>query len=282
MAKNSRGKRSRQRFASAVSAWFGVALLAVGMVILLSRPVWIQTLIALERKRLPVDRVVVDAGHGGTDPGASSHGLLEKEVTRDIALRLATVLKRKKIPTTLTRRGDYAVSLKQRAKIANAYANPLFVSIHCNHANRAQASGIETYFYYGKAAPLRRWFFVRLSEAHPDLANGAGWATSEKLANSIQEHLVAATKANNRGVKERKLAVLRMTRGASVLVEVGFLSNKTEAELLGTSQHRALLAEAIGEGISQYLSTLRQNLFPIAEDANEEVEGASEPGAIGG
>ncbi len=260
MAKNRQGKRGRRRLLGAVAACLGVVLMALGMAILLSRPVWIKVLIALERDRLPVDRVVVDAGHGGGDPGAASNGLVEKEVTRDIALRLAVVLKEKRIPVTLTRSGDQTVSLQQRAKMANRYKNPLFVSIHCNFAERTAASGIETIFYTAKPAPQRQWRFVRLMDASSEIASGDGRLASKKLAGTIQSRLIAATKANDRGLKETNLWVLRMTRGAAVLVEVGFLSNETEAELLGTEQYRAMVAEAIGAGINEYLLELQRSV----------------------
>lgn len=224
--------------------------------------------------------VVLDPGHGGADTGAVALGMVEKELTLDIARRVATALERQRVAIRLTRDTDRYVPLAARARFANALPNSVFVSIHLNHATNAPASGIET-FYTERKEPLLAWnrpvsgrdsspglwqwlaqFFGAPSASAPagsalrDGGAGAGEGITESraLAGCIQAKLVSRTAATDRGVKERGLYVTRHVAGPAVLVEGGFVTNPAEARSLADPAYRQRVAESIADGIVEYLA----------------------------
>jgi N-acetylmuramoyl-L-alanine amidase len=166
--------------------------------------------------------VVIDAGHGGHDQGTRWYGLAEKTLALDVAKRVETILKRNGVTTIMTRRTDKFVPLESRAAIANRYRNALFVSIHFNSTRITAINGIETYYRSDRG---------------------------RKVAYTIQQSLINKVSANNRGIKRAGYSVLKHTDGTAVLVECGFISNKSEANRCGTAAHRQKLAEAIARGI---------------------------------
>lgn len=268
-----RKHRNRRRWLRDLAGGLGLLLLAHGLALLLSRPIWRQVLVALEEERLPFDLVVVDAGHGGGDPGAKGSGLLEKDVALDVALRVGRELEDRGVPHLLTRRADEAIEPGRRVGMANTHRNAVTVSIHCNHAGDSGAAGIETHYCGWKPEPVRNWFFVRLPDPEGGGAEADGdWRShSELLAAEVQRSLVSATKAANRGTRKSDLAVIRDSHGAAVLVEIGFLSNAMEAALLGTDNYRDLLAEAIADGVEEYIRHLK------ARAHGDRVAGAAQP-----
>lgn len=166
--------------------------------------------------------VVIDAGHGGKDPGTRWHGLIERNLTLDVAKRVETILKNNGVKTVMTRRTDKTVSLDARAALANKYRDALLVSIHFN-ANRIQGiSGYETFY---RSARGRR------------------------IALRVQTGIGQKIKGKNRGVTNYPYAVLTRTRGPAILIECGFISNKYEAARCGTASHRQALAVGIANGI---------------------------------
>ena len=166
--------------------------------------------------------VVIDAGHGGKDGGAVWNGLLERELTLDVARRLDGALRAKGLRTVMTRKGDSTVELSDRAAIANRTRSSVFVSIHFNACRDRAAAGIET---------------------HYRSARGRG------LAGFIQRALDRNVTGANRGLGYADYKVLRETRMSAVLVECGFISNKKEATLCASPAHRQKLAEAIAAGL---------------------------------
>jgi N-acetylmuramoyl-L-alanine amidase len=175
--------------------------------------------------------VVVDAGHGGKDPGARAvkAGLQEKEVVLDLALRVAELLDQAGFIPLLTRAEDVFVELADRVRFANSRQADLFVSIHCNAmptGKRGTRCGIEVYYYT---------------------------PASESLASTVQEALVEATGRPDNGVRRRGFYVIRYTVMPSILVEVGYLDHAVEGELLRTSDFRQTVAQGIVKGIQQYL-----------------------------
>lgn len=173
-------------------------------------------------------KIFIDAGHGGKDSGATNGNTFEKDIALKIALKLNNILKLRGFQTQLSRTTDVFVELYERAKKANNFASDIFVSVHLNSAANADASGIETlvYSYDGQ---------------------------NKKLGDDIQNALIAATNAKNRGVKERPdLVVLNSTKMPAVLVEVGFISNTSEKNLLVTDSYQSKIASAIADGISKY------------------------------
>ncbi|WP_286170814.1 N-acetylmuramoyl-L-alanine amidase [Bacillus sp. NTK071] len=173
-------------------------------------------------------KIVVDAGHGDHDPGASRSKLLEKDINLDVSLYLEEKLKSAGATVVMTRRDDSFLELTERSNIANNISADAFVSVHTNAGPEA-AHGIETYWY------------DRYSSAE-----------SKALAESIQKRLIEVTEARDRGAKNQSFSVIRESRMASVLVEVGFLTNDEEYQLLLTQSYREELAEGIYQGVLDY------------------------------
>jgi N-acetylmuramoyl-L-alanine amidase len=171
--------------------------------------------------------VTLDPGHGGQDPGAVGiGGLRETDVVLPISLEVARILERQGVGVQLTRNSDRFVSLEGRTVMANRADTDLFVSIHANAvANRSSVNGAETFYF----------------------SSGRG------LAQSIQESVIRRTKMNNRGVKQARFYVLRNTSMPAALVEVGFVTGTSDAAKLSNPTFRNEMAEAIAEGILNYI-----------------------------
>lgn len=182
--------------------------------------------------------VVLDAGHGGVDPGALGNTLKEKDVNLKITLKVGELLKQKGISVIYTRSNDDFVTLEGRSIIANSINSSLFVAIHNNANESSSISGTETYFY----APTD----------NPDLF--AQRSERQRLAATIQTMLVNKIQRNNLGVKEANFSVLRNTIMPSALVEVAFISNPTEEALLQNEAFINRAAEGIANGILAYLN----------------------------
>ncbi|CAM3796158.1 N-acetylmuramoyl-L-alanine amidase [Marinicrinis lubricantis] len=174
--------------------------------------------------------VVLDAGHGDDDPGAISvTGQKEKDFNLKVALKVQQLLQQESnIEVVMTRHDDTFLPLAQRAGIANDLNADAFVSIHANSAPDAPtASGTETY-YYDKS--------------------------SLSFAQLMHKHLLAATEFKDRKVKFGNLSVLRNSKVSAVLLEIGFLSNKTEEAIMMTDEFQNRVAEGIANGIKQYVT----------------------------
>ena len=169
--------------------------------------------------------VIIDAGHGGHDRGASSGLVYEKHLALDTALRLEYYLKQKGIRTKTTRRSDVFISLPGRVSIGNRYSKAIFVSVHYNHTWKRAPSGLET-FYYG--------------------------SEGKKLATHVQNGISSKLRAPNRGVKYARFYVIRHSKHPAILVECGFVSNSKERARMKKAWYRQSLAEGIGEGILKY------------------------------
>jgi N-acetylmuramoyl-L-alanine amidase len=210
-------------------------------------------------------RIVIDAGHGGPETGAKAWGLVEKEIALDIAKRVYKKLKDSGYQTSLTRNRDVKISLKDRAQLACQLGAKRFVSIHVNASAdiKGHACGIETYYLNNtEMMPARErtgFLFVNLEKdvrAVYQVARHlqATMQASQKLAQSIQQNLLLTLNDNkfkpvNRGVKPEKFRTFLQSGIPAALVEVGFITNKREAELLATSSYRKNLAEGIYRGI---------------------------------
>ena len=189
--------------------------------------------------------VIIDPGHGGRDDGARARGLVEKQLTLDVALRTEKLLRQYNFPVVLTRRDDSYVGLAERATIGNKVEHSIFVSIHFNQSFSVQSSGIETFYASEKISPEAEWNWMGFfSKPAP-----AGTDNGETLAGYIQAALILRTDLPNRGIRPRPLHVVRHTRSPAVLVECGFMSNAIEARLMSNEPYRELLARAIAEGI---------------------------------
>jgi N-acetylmuramoyl-L-alanine amidase len=167
--------------------------------------------------------VVVDAGHGGKDSGAfRRYGPPEKLVALDVAQRLNRKLRESQLKTVMTRDSDVFIELNDRVAIENAQKNAVFVSIHFNDSRRRGVRGFETYYHSGPSF---------------DLANG------------IQQKLMAIPNSKNGGVHTANYRVLRNATCPAVLVECGYLSNRSEGNQARDWEYRELLADRIAEAI---------------------------------
>jgi len=218
-----------------------------------------------------VRRIVLDPGHGGEDPGAvGPAGTQEKTVVLDIATKLRTKLEAEGYEVLLTRSEDVMVKLSERSKFANAMKADLFVSIHANAATNRQANGFETFFLSEAKSDWDRTVAARENAALEfedadvsemtdeleliltDLAQNEFVVEASKLAAAIQQQTVPAARVNDRGVRQANFFVLRNNYMPAVLVEVGFLSNKSEEKLLLDMRHRERLVEGIAQGIVEF------------------------------
>lgn len=211
--------------------------------------------------------VIIDAGHGGTDPGASHYGLVEKDVNLDLANRTANLLRARGCTVVMTRSSDTFVPLPERSAIANRHPNAAFVSIHCNAApGYPEATGVESFILAGDVSDRARAEAVRnryKAGGGMDTVQGkqalATLATQSRargpaLANSLQRSLCSRLGENDRGVQHRDLAVLRETYfGPAALVEVGFMTNARTAQQMRTEEWRRRTAEGLCEGICAFL-----------------------------
>lgn len=226
------------------------------------------------KKLRPIKGVVIDAGHGGSDNGARGrYGLMEKNMTLDTAKRLERILKQAGIPTVMTRRTDVFIPLEQRAAIAAQYPNYLFVSVHFNQG-QSQANGIETFALTPQYAPSTDSAGVmRVSDATRENGNRNDEANI-LLADFIhQEVRKLHSPDGDRGVKRARFVVLRLNSLPSTLVEGGFLSNPTDARLIGSDSYRDKLANGIAKGIRRFITLSKGD---AGTDAGEAVEGGGE------
>jgi len=231
----------------------------------------IQT--GLQKKDHKIEVVIIDAGHGGKDPGAiGRRGLKEKVVVLDIARRTEKLLKRtRKVKVVMTRRRDEFVSLDNRVKIANRTRGGLFVSIHTNSHLSKSAGGFET-FYLGRTKtsaaravammensvleleerPFMLDLGKELSKILWDLRLNEFRIESRELAGVVQTNLDERLSLKNRGVKEAPFYVLRGVAMPGALVETAFISNRREEALLKRASFRESIAHAICNSILQY------------------------------
>jgi N-acetylmuramoyl-L-alanine amidase len=173
--------------------------------------------------------IIIDAGHGGFDPGAIGHsGLQEKISNLAIARKLAKILEDKGQKTLLTRNSDTFLSLQKRVNIANGADAHLFVSIHANSINNKTAGGVETYY----------------NSSHKK---------SRLFAEKIHDKLSRSLGINDRGIKNDNFYVIKYTDMPSVLVETAFLSNPEEEKLLSSPDFQSKAAALIADGIIDYL-----------------------------
>ena len=175
-------------------------------------------------------KVFIDAGHGGTDPGALGYGYRESDLNLQVAKKVESKLKSKGIDVKMSRNSDIFYSLSERAEMANDYGADAFVSIHQNSAEAKSANGIETYYNRNK------------EEDKP-------------LSNDIQTQVISQTGANNRGVKNAEFTVLLKSKMISALVECGFITNELEVKKLSDSSYQDKLATGIANGIEEYLKS---------------------------
>jgi N-acetylmuramoyl-L-alanine amidase len=218
---------------------------------------------------LGVRRVVIDAGHGGANPGTSaSGGMLEKDLTIDISERLRQLLEDHGLEVIMTRVADQTVTLKERARLANEGAGDIFVSIHLNALKHKHNRGVETYYLGPTNDPYLQQIAAAenresgysladmrnlLDRIYADVRQEESKLLAEKVQRSILNNLRKVNPSiEDRGVKTAPFVVLVATEMPAILAEVSCLSNDEEAELLKKPEYRQTIAEALFAGIRSY------------------------------
>ena len=214
----------------------------------------------------PFAVVVLDPGHGGQDSGAMCNGVLEKDLTLDVARRIDRLLEAEGIATLMTRMGDTYVSLADRATFANRVSNCIFVSVHFNEDNKPVSSGVETYY---AAHQITAGSFVAswLPFLWRPLSDSPNFE-SQNLAQYIQEALVARTGALDRGTRAEQFFVIANVTSPAVLIEGGFLTNKEDISKVASEDYREQLAAAVTDGILRYRDTVKQRQATLAVTAS--------------
>ncbi len=215
---------------------------------------------------LKIKTIVIDAGHGGKDPGAVSNGIHEKELVLDIAKKVYNLLKKdKSLNVYMTRSTDKYLELEERTAIANKYKADLFISIHANAARNTTAQGVETFVFNVtndkaalEVAALENQATTKsisdLQGILKDILKYSKLEESLVLASYVQRGMVGSSKAQDRGVKQAPFYVLVGATMPAVLIEVGFVSNKNEANKLKTASHRNKVADGIYKGLKDYIA----------------------------
>lgn len=173
------------------------------------------------------NKVVIDPGHGGKDPGSVAFGLVEKDLTLDVAKRMEKLLIGKGISVELTRREDVFVELADRAAFSEGSPKTIFVSIHFNAHTDRSISGTETLYWPGSES-------------------------AQKLASYVQSELGRRLVTRNRGLRPERLKVLELSPVTGILIECGFISNRWESQRCGSEWFRQIVAEEIVQGLLRY------------------------------
>lgn len=170
-------------------------------------------------------KVVIDAGHGGTDVGATGGGIYEKNITLDVSKRVESILKQRGYQVLMTRPDDKFVSLQDRVTISENYSPNIFVSIHVNSSVRPEITGVETHYYH---------------------------QYSMSLAQTVHSAFASAVQSPNRGLFKSKFYVINHTTCPAILVEIGFISNANERAQLVSEKRKQATAKSIADGIDNY------------------------------
>ncbi len=217
-------------------------------------------------------KILIDAGHGGHDPGGIGvSGTKEKDVVLDIAKRLKRNLEEKGFSVAMTRETDKFLTLEERANLANQKDIGLFLSIHANIADSSRVKGLEVYslrtldpkesreavdpdkYSQSFSAYQMKRNDLTLQKTVIDMMRGYKDLHSDRLARCLTHEVSAALDIHHRGDKQAGFYVLKYTLVPSVLVEVGFLSNRAEEKNLQSAVYRQKIADGIAESVSRYI-----------------------------
>jgi N-acetylmuramoyl-L-alanine amidase len=223
---------------------------------------------------LKLGKVVIDAGHGGHDTGTvGPHGLMEKDLVLDVALRLGNLIQKQLgAQVVYTRTSDVFIPLEERTQIANEEKADLFISIHANSSPVSSATGVETYYFNftsdRSGLDLATRENATATSSISDLNDllrkavlGAKLEESKDFAQKVQTSLWAMSvrmnsRSRDRGVRRAPFVVLIGATMPSILAEIGFVSNPHDESLLKKSDQRQKIAEALFKGVSRYASSL--------------------------
>jgi len=173
-------------------------------------------------------KIVLDAGHGGQEPGAMRAGIYEKNITIVIIHKIENYLEQAGYSVVMTREADETVSLKQRVEITNAENPDLFASVHVNSSENPNLTGLETYYYTPQ---------------------------SKALAQSVHAKMISYIKSRDNGIRTARFYVIRNTEVPAILAEIGYLSNDAERADILTEERMNTTAKAIADGIINFLKS---------------------------
>lgn len=220
--------------------------------------------------------VAIDAGHGGNDPGCLGHGIIEKDVALAVARQFAAALGgQPRLRAVLTRDKDYFLPLGRRQQIARRYGAQIFVSIHTNAAPSASARGPEVFFVsvQGAADRAARELIDRENAADlvggvaanqvgtpvldimVDLKRNSAMRQSERLGECVLKRMADLPGGEDRGLKQGPLAVLKSIDAASVLVELGFVTNKHDAALMRDPAMHRRYARQLATAVDDFVAS---------------------------
>jgi N-acetylmuramoyl-L-alanine amidase len=223
---------------------------------------------------LKIGRIVVDAGHGGHDTGTiGPNGLLEKDLVLDVALRLGRLLEtRLGADVIYTRDDDTFIPLETRTAVANEHQADLFISVHANSSPDSSARGVETYYLNFTSNPdalevaarenaVSQKSIFELQDLVKKITLKEKIEESHELASDVQQSLYTGlagkhSTLRDRGVKKAPFVVLIGANMPSILAEISFVSNPTDAEKLETPEYREKIAESLYKGIAKYAGGL--------------------------
>lgn len=246
----------------------------------------ISKILKEKKKNWEIDTIVLDAGHGGRDPGTRGiSGTLEKNVNLDIVKRLGSLIERNlKINVKYTRITDKFIPLQERTKFANKVNGKLFISIHANSTPKrtTRAKGIEVYFLstakdkssievakrenrvVEKYEDIKKYEnFFKSSDMLFAMMQSGFMKESEELAAVLVDNTVKKVRMTKRGVKQAGLWVLVGASMPCVLVEVGYLNNKVEDRNLRKKSYRQNVAEGLYEGIREFVKNSRREIAEV-------------------
>jgi N-acetylmuramoyl-L-alanine amidase len=230
-------------------------------------------------------RIVIDAGHGGHDPGTiGRRGLQEKELVLDVALRLDRLVRQELgAEVVLTRSTDVFIPLEERTAVANSRGADLFLSIHANASRNARARGIETYFLNFARSPHAEEVAARenaisaatlkdLQNLVKAIATNSKIDESRDFAAAVHESMVAGVRQQHqvpdRGVHTAPFYVLIGANMPAVLAEIAFVSNPDDEKRLGSPEYREVLARSLLRGVRSYLEALNRTQMRQLTDAS--------------
>ena len=199
-------------------------------------------------RKHPLRTIMIDPGHGGSDPGAPGPVLSEKQINLIIGLKLKKALERLGFKVIMTRSGDTFPSLSARSSLCKLRKPDLYISIHCNSAGNRTVKGVETYLM----TPTGCASTADKTAGNQSYPGNAFDSNNERLAYEIQKALLKYTTGADRGVRHARFAVLRGATCPAVLVECGFLSNLSEGRKLATNDYQNRIVAGILTGIARY------------------------------
>jgi N-acetylmuramoyl-L-alanine amidase len=235
------------------------------------------------KPKIPTSRVVIDAGHGGVDPGAPMIGIREKDITLQVALKLGDALRQRGIDVVFTRKRDTLIALADRGRIANQAGGDVFVSIHVNAANLhwkspQSARGFETYFLAEARTEDARRVEAMENEAMrfegpkgidssdplgfilKDMEQNQYLRESSDFAATVQKRLGEVHPGPDRGVKQAGFHVLSTALMPAILVEIGFGTNANEAAYLSNTVRQNAIARVIADATTEYLERYQRRV----------------------